>query len=105
MDVLSRVIAGAAWAFGIAIPAVVVGIVVGVPFGLYTGYRGGWFDEVAMRFFDALRVGWYGVLDLLLALLQVWPLWVFVALVVMGIRRWTASRRRHRPTPPLPAVD
>ncbi len=57
------------------------------------------------RFFDALRVGWYGVLDLLLALLQVWPLWVFVVLVVMGIRRWTASRRRHRPTPPLPAVD
>jgi peptide/nickel transport system permease protein len=56
MDVLSRVIAGAGWAFGIAIPAVVVGILAGVPLGLYTGYRGGWFDEVAMRFFDALRV-------------------------------------------------
>lgn len=56
MDVLSRVIAGAGWAFGIAIPAVVVGILVGVPLGLYTGYRGGWFDEIAMRFFDALRV-------------------------------------------------
>ena len=56
MDVLSRVIAGAGWAFGIAIPAVVVGILAGVPLGLYTGYRGGWFDEIAMRFFDALRV-------------------------------------------------
>ncbi|MBU8544230.1 MULTISPECIES: ABC transporter permease [Roseomonadaceae] len=56
MDVLSRVIAGAGWAFGIAIPAVLVGLVVGVPLGLYTGYRGGWPDEIMMRGFDALRV-------------------------------------------------
>ena len=56
MDMLSRVIAGAGWAFGIAIPAVTVGILVGVPLGLYTGYRGGWFDEIVMRFFDSLRV-------------------------------------------------
>jgi peptide/nickel transport system permease protein len=56
MDVFSRVIAGARWAFGIAIPAVLVGLLAGVPLGLYTGYRGGWFDEIAMRFFDALRV-------------------------------------------------
>lgn len=56
MDVFSRVLAGAAWAFGIAIPAVAVGIAVGVPLGLYTGYRGGWADEIIMRVFDALRV-------------------------------------------------
>ncbi len=56
MDVLSRVIAGAGWAFGIAIPAVLVGLLVGVPLGLYTGYRGGWPDEIMMRGFDALRV-------------------------------------------------
>jgi peptide/nickel transport system permease protein len=56
MDVFSRVLAGAGWAFGIAIPAVLVGIAVGVPLGLYTGYRGGWADEIIMRVFDALRV-------------------------------------------------
>ncbi|MDO9502849.1 ABC transporter permease [Falsiroseomonas sp.] len=56
MDVLSRVIAGAGWAFGIAIPAVLVGLLAGVPLGLYTGYRGGWPDEIMMRGFDALRV-------------------------------------------------
>lgn len=56
MDVFSRVLAGAAWAFGIAIPAVLVGILVGVPLGLYTGYKGGWADEIIMRVFDALRV-------------------------------------------------
>jgi len=56
MDVFSRVLAGAGWAFGIAIPAVLVGIAVGVPLGLYTGYKGGWADEIIMRVFDALRV-------------------------------------------------
>jgi peptide/nickel transport system permease protein len=56
MDVFSRVLAGAAWAFGIAIPAVTVGILAGVPLGLYTGYKGGWADEIIMRVFDALRV-------------------------------------------------
>jgi peptide/nickel transport system permease protein len=56
MDVFSRVLAGAGWAFGIAIPAVAVGIAVGVPLGLYTGYKGGWADEIIMRAFDALRV-------------------------------------------------
>ncbi len=56
MDVFSRVLAGTAWAFGIAIPAVLVGLLVGVPVGLVTGYRGGWLDEALMRVFDMLRV-------------------------------------------------
>lgn len=56
MDVLSRVIYGARYAFGIAVPAVFLGLVIGVPIGLYTGYRGGMIDEVVMRVMDALRV-------------------------------------------------
>lgn len=56
MDVFSRVVFGARFAFGIAIPAVVIALVIGVPMGLWTGYRGGYFDEVLMRIFDALRV-------------------------------------------------
>lgn len=56
MDVFSRVIYGARYAFGIAIPAVVLSIVIGVPLGLWTGYVGGYVDEVTMRVFDALRV-------------------------------------------------
>ena len=52
------------------------------------------------RLFSALRVGWYGLLDLLLALLQVWPLWLAVGLGVYGLRRWSIARRGKRP--PLP---
>lgn len=56
MDVFSRVIYGAKFGFGIAIPAVVLAVAIGVPVGLVAGYRGGILDEVLMRFFDGLRV-------------------------------------------------
>jgi len=56
MDVFSRVIYGAIYAFGIAFPAVAVAMLIGVPVGLLTGYLGGWADEVLMRGFDAMRV-------------------------------------------------
>ena len=52
------------------------------------------------RLFDALRIGWYGVLDLLIALMHVWPLWLIVAISLYGLRRWTIARRRRRSTPP-----
>jgi peptide/nickel transport system permease protein len=56
MDVFSRVIYGAKFGFGIAIPAVILSIVIGVPLGLLAGYRGGYLDEILMRLFDGLRV-------------------------------------------------
>ena len=56
MDVLSRTIYGSVYAFGIAVPAVALAMLIGVPIGLLTGYAGGWLDEVLMRVFDALRV-------------------------------------------------
>ena len=56
MDVFSRVIYGAKFGFGIAIPAVLISLVIGVPVGLIAGYRGGILDEVLMRIFDGLRV-------------------------------------------------
>jgi peptide/nickel transport system permease protein len=56
MDVFSRIIHGARLAFGIAVPAVAVAIVLGVPLGLVSGYVGGWIDEAIMRTMDALRI-------------------------------------------------
>jgi peptide/nickel transport system permease protein len=56
MDVLSRTVYGARYAFGIAIPVLLFGMIVGIPIGLYAGYRGGWIDEVTLRFMDAIRV-------------------------------------------------
>jgi peptide/nickel transport system permease protein len=56
MDVLSRTIYGTIYAFGIALPAVAIALLIGIPIGLLTGYVGGWVDETLMRVFDALRV-------------------------------------------------
>ena len=56
MDVLSRTLYGTRYAFGIAVPVLLFGMLFGIPVGLYAGYRGGWVDEVALRCMDALRV-------------------------------------------------
>jgi peptide/nickel transport system permease protein len=56
MDVLSRVIFGSIYAFGIAIPVIIISLIVGVPVGLMTGYAGGFLDEIVMRLVDGLRV-------------------------------------------------
>ena len=56
MDILSRTIYGSVYAFGIAIPSVLLAMLIGVPVGLLTGFVGGWLDESVMRVFDALRV-------------------------------------------------
>ncbi len=56
MDVFSRILYGARYAFGISIPVLAIGMVCGVPIGLIAGYRGGWVDELALRLMDVLRV-------------------------------------------------
>ncbi len=55
MDVLSRVIHGTRYAFGIALPAGAIMVIVGVPLGVIAGYKGGVLDEVLLRILDVLR--------------------------------------------------
>jgi peptide/nickel transport system permease protein len=56
MDVLSRTLFGARYAFGIMGAVVGFSLVFGVPIGLYAGFRGGWLDEVMLRLMDTVRV-------------------------------------------------
>lgn len=55
MDVLSRVIHGTRYAFGIAVPAGLIMVLIGVPLGVIAGYKGGIVDEVLLRILDVLR--------------------------------------------------
>jgi hypothetical protein len=57
------------------------------------------------RLFDALRAGWYGVLDLFIALMHAWPVWLVLGLGMYGLRRWSLGRRMRRQPPAPPAVD
>ena len=53
-DLLSRVLYGARVSLGVGILAVVLSLGGGVVLGLLAGYRGGWLDDVVMRFMDGL---------------------------------------------------
>jgi hypothetical protein len=59
------------------------------------------FDSHRPSFFvrlgEALRTGWYAVLDVFVALMHVWPLWLLGGLGLWALRTWTASRRRAAP--------
>jgi peptide/nickel transport system permease protein len=53
-DVLSRLIVGCRIALIAAAEATSIAIVLGVPLGLYIGYRGGWWDWAVMRVVEAV---------------------------------------------------
>lgn len=53
-DVLSRLIYGCRIAVIAALEATTIAIVLGVPLGLYIGYRGGWWDWITMRVVEAI---------------------------------------------------
>ncbi|MCR4266237.1 ABC transporter permease [Nitratireductor sp. ZSWI3] len=51
-DILSMIMIGARNSIAVAIVAVVIGMGVGVPLGAWAAARGGWLDDVLMRFND-----------------------------------------------------
>ena len=53
-DMLSRILAGARYSIGIGVSATLLGAFVGGLWGLWSGYLGGWVDNVSMRAVDIL---------------------------------------------------
>jgi peptide/nickel transport system permease protein len=53
-DILSRLLFGARVSLQIQFAAVLLALLVGVVWGLVTGYLGGWIDDVSMRIIDVL---------------------------------------------------
>ena len=53
-DVFSRILLGARDVFSLAGVGTLLAVVIGTTLGLWSGYRGGWLDELLMRFFDSL---------------------------------------------------
>lgn len=53
-DIFSRVLEGAGTTFTIAASSVAIGLVAGILVGAFTGYFGGWVDEVLMRVADVI---------------------------------------------------
>ena len=53
-DIFSRVVYGTRISFTIAVVAVGIAAVIGIPLGLFAGFFGGWADAITGRFVDAL---------------------------------------------------
>ncbi len=53
-DLFSRVILGSRNSLGVALPSVLLAVAIGLPIGLLAGFIGGWFDSIALRFFDIM---------------------------------------------------
>ncbi len=53
-DILSRVLSGMSHSLGISVLAVALACIVGVTFGVFAGFIGGWVDEVVSRLSDLL---------------------------------------------------
>ena len=53
-DILSRLIYGGRISLAIGLSASVVALGIGVPLGMLSGYRGGWFDGLMMRLVDMM---------------------------------------------------
>jgi peptide/nickel transport system permease protein len=53
-DILTRILLGANIAMRVALAAVTVACLIGVPLGALSGYKGGWIDTLVMRIIDAL---------------------------------------------------
>lgn len=53
-DMYSRIVYGARTAFVVAIGAVAMGAVIGIPLGAISGYAGRWIDSALMRAMDAI---------------------------------------------------
>ena len=64
-DILSRLIYGTRISMSVAFVTVVIILTIGVPLGLMSGYFGGWWDLVIMRFVDVM----YAFPDLLLVII------------------------------------
>lgn len=53
-DVFSRVLLGASEILALAGLGTLMAVISGTTFGLISGYKGGWVDEIVMRFFDSI---------------------------------------------------
>lgn len=66
-DLLSRMIFGAQASLLAGVVSVVIAVAVGVPFGLISGYFGGWTDQIISRVTDALLAMPFLILAIALA--------------------------------------
>jgi peptide/nickel transport system permease protein len=93
-DIFSRVVYGARSDLTIAIVAVVAPFVIGLAFGIVSGYFGGWFDSIMMRLADIVTAFPFFILVIALVFLMGnGALSIFIAITCVS---WVAYARLVR---------
>jgi peptide/nickel transport system permease protein len=82
-DIFSRVVYGARISFTIAVVAVGIAAVIGIPLGLFAGYFGGWADAVTGRVVDALFA--FPVLLMAIAIVTITGIGLKGAIIAIGL--------------------
>lgn len=100
-DILSRIMGGASITVQVGIGSAVIVSLIGIPLGLLAGFYRGWVDTIISFFINI----WYGIPDLLVALILVFVLsdalhlisrGVFVIVLAFSLTRWMDVARLVR---------
>jgi ABC-type dipeptide/oligopeptide/nickel transport system permease subunit len=100
-DILSRIMGGASITVQVGVGSAIIVSLIGIPLGLLAGFYRGWVDTVISFFINI----WYGIPDLLVALILVFVLsdalhliqrGVFVIVLAFSLTRWMDVARLVR---------
>jgi len=100
-DILSRIMGGASITVQVGVGSAIIVSLIGIPLGLAAGFYRGWLDTVISFFINI----WYGIPDLLVALILVFvlsdalhliPRGVFVIVLAFSLTRWMDVARLVR---------
>ena len=100
-DILSRIMGGASITVQVGIGSAIIVCLIGIPLGLIAGFYRGWVDTVISFFINI----WYGIPDLLVALILVFvlsdalhliPRGIFVIVLAFSLTRWMDVARLVR---------
>jgi oligopeptide transport system permease protein len=100
-DILSRIMGGASITVQVGVGSAIIVSLFGIPLGLLAGFYRGWVDTVISFFINI----WYGIPDLLVALILVFvlsdvlhliPRGVFVIVLAFSLTRWMDVARLVR---------
>ena len=94
-DILSSLLYGARTSIIVGMFAAVIASVIGAAVGLYSGYAGGWKDEVLMRINDVmLSIPWLVLMILIAGLIG--EISLMVIILIIGLTGWSATARLVR---------
>ncbi len=93
-DIFSRVLYGAQISLTIGLVSVGVGLLISLPVGLISGFRGGWLDALVMRVVDVLFS--FPVILLALVIIAVFGPGLYHAMLAIGIAQMPVYARLTR---------